>query len=306
MPKSDPATLKAAFEQALAACIQTRYSGDTNVDQAVRYALAGGGKRVRPVLCLLTAEALGAASAAAMPAALALEFVHTYSLVHDDLPCMDDDDLRRGRPTVHKAHGEATALLAGDALLTDAFALLTDEEGRFGLPTALLPVSSPALSPAARVHLVRELAEAAGGAGMVLGQGLDLYWTARAGASRSDLDNVHSRKTGYLLGAATAMGGAAAGAEAAVLARLRSFGRLLGLAFQVLDDLLDEASSMGKSPGKDRAAGKLTYLTLMSREEAQAAADRYTVEAAKQLTDVAGLDPAPLHAFAQALLQRTH
>jgi len=298
MPKSDPAKLKAAFEQALTTCIKTRYSGNAHVDQAVRYALAGGGKRVRPVLCLLTAEALGVASDIAMPAALALEFVHTYSLVHDDLPCMDNDDLRRGRPTVHKAHGEANALLAGDALLTDAFALLADEEGGFGFPAAL--------PPAARVRLVRELAEAAGGAGMVLGQGLDLYWTARTGADRPDLDGVHLRKTGYLLGAAAAMGGAAAGAGAAALVRLRTFGRLLGLAFQVLDDLLDEASGIGKSPGKDRATGKLTYLTLMSREEAQTAADRYTEDAIKQLVDVAGLDPDPLYAFAHKLLQRTH
>jgi geranylgeranyl diphosphate synthase type II len=274
------------FDDALAARLKTRYTGTNAVDDAVRYVLEAGGKRVRPMLCLLAAEAVGGDPRQALGAALAVEFVHTYSLVHDDLPCMDDDDLRRGKPTAHKVFGEANALLCGDALLTDAFGILAEEK-----------------NPALGLALVRELAAAAGGAGMVLGQSLDLHWTARDGATKAALDEIHLKKTGHLLGAAAAMGALAGGATDAVAARFRSFGRLTGLAFQVLDDLLDDAEGTGKSSGKDQAAGKLTYLTLMSRDEAQRAADRYTADAIQELT-TEGVKPDALITFARALLSR--
>lgn len=283
------------FERALVGFLGTRYPGDDIVSQTVRYAMAGGGKRVRPLLCLMVADAIAGDHKAALPAAIAIEFVHSYSLVHDDLPCMDDDDIRRGRPTAHKVFGESQALLGGDALLTDAFTIVSE-----GRPD---PASQVLLPPETRLGQVRELAEAAGGSGMVLGQSLDLYWTARSGASRADLDEVHLRKTGFLLGAAAAMGALAGGAPAATVTKFRDFGRLLGLAFQVLDDLLDDSTTTGKSAGKDKAKGKLTYLALMSPDEARGAADLYTAQALAAL-DGTGARLHLLMPFAQNLLKR--
>jgi geranylgeranyl pyrophosphate synthase len=282
------AALRARFDEAFAAEVARRYAGDGALETACRYALEGGGKRVRPLVCLLAAQAFGGSVEGALPAAIALEMAHTYSLVHDDLPCMDDDDLRRGRPTVHKVFGEATALLVGDALLTDAFAVVAD---------------APGLDAARRVALVRELASAAGGRGMVRGQALDLHWTARAGATAVDLDEVHALKTGRLLGAAAAMGAVSAGAEASASAAFRRFGALVGLAFQIRDDLLDERGGTGKSPGKDREQGKLTYLAVMSAPEAARAAARVTDEARGAIAGV-GADTEPLVAFATELLER--
>ncbi len=274
------------FDDALVQCLATRYRSASAVDDAIRYVMEAGGKRVRPMLCLLSAEAVGGDPRRALASALAVEFIHTYSLVHDDLPCMDNDDLRRGKPTAHKVFGDANALLAGDALLTDAFARICDDG-----------------DPATVVLLVKELALAAGGAGMVLGQSLDLHWTGRPGADKSQLDEIHSKKTGYLLGAAAAMGALAGGASGDIAARFREFGRLTGLAFQVLDDLLDDAAGTGKSSGKDQATGKLTYLALMTREEAKSAADRYTADAIRQIT-APGLNSEALVSYARALLTR--
>ncbi len=274
------------FDDHLARNLKSRYAGTSAVDDAVRYVMEAGGKRVRPMLCLLSAEAVGGDPAKALDAALAVELVHTYSLVHDDLPCMDNDDLRRGKPTAHKVFGDANALLAGDALLTDAFAVLSADA-----------------DPVRGLALVRELSLAAGGGGMVLGQSLDLHWTARHGAGQAQLDEIHLKKTGYLLGASTAMGAVAGGASPDLAARFREFGRLTGLAFQILDDLLDDSSGTGKSTGKDQAAGKLTYLSLMSREEARRAADRHTAAAVKEIS-VSGVKADALVGYAQALLTR--
>jgi geranylgeranyl pyrophosphate synthase len=275
------------FERALAAHVDERYPEADLVGAVARYVLTAGGKRVRPVLAMLAAEAAGAPAEAALPAALALEMVHTYSLVHDDLPCMDDDDLRRGRPTAHKVYGEAPALLAGDALLTDAFTVLAGAPASDGI----------------RIGLVRELASAAGGAGMVLGQALDLHWTARSGATQKDLDAIHLRKTGYLLGAAAAMGALAGGAGPDAVDAFRSFGRLIGLAFQVQDDLLDDTAATGKSQGKDQRAGKLTYLARMSRADAARAAQAFTDEARAALAGRSLMTP-ELERFVTALLDR--
>lgn len=284
-----------AFERALSTCLEARYPAEDIVGQSVRYVMNAGGKRVRPTLCLMAAEAMAGDLRHALPGALALEFVHTYSLVHDDLPCMDNDDIRRGKPTAHKVYGDANALLAGDALLTDAFAIVTDERLDFG--------ASRRLEPEARMGLVRELAEASGGAGMVLGQSLDLYWTARPGFSRADLDEIHLRKTGFLLGAAVAMGAIAGGASPEAVRHFREFGRLIGLAFQILDDVLDDSATTGKTQGKDAAMGKLTYLSIMSRDEARAAADAYTSEALNLLGRTGGR-VATLETFAVGLLNR--
>lgn len=274
------------FDEHLVRSLKARYAGTNAVDDAVRYVMEGGGKRVRPMLCLLSAEAVGGAPERALDAAFAVELVHTYSLVHDDLPCMDNDDLRRGKPTAHKVFGDANALLAGDALLTDAFSVLAADP-----------------DPTKGLALVRELALAAGGSGMVLGQSLDLHWTARQGASQTVLDEIHLKKTGYLLGAATAMGALAGGASPELASRFRQFGRRTGLAFQILDDLLDDSAGTGKSSGKDQASGKLTYLSLMTREDARRAADRHTAAALREIA-VPGVKSDALVAYAEALLTR--
>ena len=285
--------LKRLFEGHLAVQVARRYGG---VEAEVqRYVLNNGGKHVRPLLCLLTAEAVGGDVTPALGAATALELVHTYSLVHDDLPCMDDDDTRRGKATAHKAFSEAQALLAGDALLTDAFALLAGSGS---------DAEEQLLASSRRLAMIRELARAAGSQGMVLGQYLDLHWTSRKGAGLAELNRIHRHKTGDLLGASAAMGAIAGGAPADIVDHCRRFGQLLGIAFQVLDDVLDESAATGKSPGKDRQAGKLTYLALMSPEEARAEAAAYTRQA---IESVQGLKSSlTLIDFILSLLGRTH
>jgi geranylgeranyl diphosphate synthase type II len=200
---------------------------------AMRYSVLGGGKRLRPLLCLLAAEACGADPALAMPAACALEMVHTYSLIHDDLPAMDDDDLRRGRPTCHKAFDEATAVLAGDALLTLAFEVIA---------THVRPAE-------AAIGCVRALAEASGPIGMVGGQMADLQAEGRPDGTLDALEAIHRRKTGALLRASLRMGAIVAGADEASLQALDVYGHAVGLAFQIIDDLLDvegDEAKLGK------------------------------------------------------------
>lgn len=265
------------------------YPESTRLHAACRYALAGQGKRIRPLLAMAAAEAVGSDWQKALPASMALEFVHTYSLVHDDLPCMDDDDMRRGRATTHKVFDEATALLVGDALLTDSFQVLLESKH--------LP--APAL-----VELVKTLSEAAGGRGMVYGQDLDMHWTGRHGFMAQDLDAIHLNKTGALIAAACAMGGLAAGASNDTASHLKTFGLKLGLAFQIIDDLLDNSATTGKSRGKDAESGKLTYLSLMSEDEAKTRAERLTEEALQELLPF-GDQGAALRLLALKLLQRT-
>ncbi|HEY2525915.1 MAG TPA: farnesyl diphosphate synthase [Candidatus Binataceae bacterium] len=226
--------------------------------EAMRYSLLAGGKRLRPVLALAACEAVGGRLEAAMGFACAIEMIHTYSLIHDDLPCMDDDELRRGRPTNHKIYGEAVATLAGDALLTDAFMVLA----RSG-------TASDAAPPAALLATVAELAEAAGSAGMVAGQVIDLLGEGR-NLTVQELEYLHRRKTGALFVAAVRGGARLGGAGEAELASLEDYARALGLAFQVIDDILDvEASTaqMGKRTGKDVAHGKNTYPRLIGLDK---------------------------------------
>jgi geranylgeranyl diphosphate synthase type II len=227
--------------------------------EAMRYAVFSGGKRVRPVLALAACEAAGAPSAKAVPFACALEMIHTYSLVHDDLPAMDDDDLRRGRPTVHVVFGEALAVLAGDALLTEAFRVAAAATRRTGLdaPRALA--------------IVEVIAAAAGAAGMVGGQTLDLEAAGRP-ADLPLVEAIHRRKTAALIGAAVETGALAGGAADAILEALRSYGRALGLAFQIADDVLDATAPTavtGKRVGGDIARGKATYPAVLGVEGAR-------------------------------------
>ena len=228
--------------------------------EACRYSLMAGGKRLRPALVRLFCASLGGSDEDASRPAAAVEMIHTYSLVHDDLPCMDDDDLRRGRPTCHKVYGEAMAVLVGDALLTEAFALLGQ-------------------APGASALLVAVLASASGGAGMVGGQVLDMSLSGAA-ASIQDVRAVHAAKTAALLGAACELGAVAAGAAEDARAGARAYGVSLGLAFQAVDDCLDAtgtAATLGKTPGKDEELDRATSVAALgldgARAEAQARAE---------------------------------
>ncbi len=258
--------------------------------EAMRYSVQAGGKRLRPVLALLAAKACGASEADAMASACALEMVHTYSLIHDDLPAMDDDDLRRGRPTCHKAFDEATAILAGDALLTLAFEIVAKD-------------THPA--PAA-VRCIQILAEASGPMGMVGGQMADLEAEGRTDGTVERLEAIHRRKTGALLMAPLCMGAAVAQASVEVTQGLERYGRSIGLAFQIIDDLLDvqgDEAKLGKRAQKDSDLGKWTYPGLLgiqaSRDKAQALAD----DAVKALAPL-GEKAAVLRDLAWTLLER--
>ncbi len=238
----------AEVEEALGRWLPAPPDGAPRLAEAMRYSLAAGGKRLRPALALATSRCLGGADERVLPFACALELVHTYSLIHDDLPAMDDDDLRRGRPTSHKVFGEALAILAGDALHSAAFQILLTHTPDAGLAR----------------DLGRELAEAAGHAGMVGGQVEDLTLDRRT-ADLERLERMHRAKTGALLLAAVRGGALAAHAPEPIRTALEAYGRSLGLAFQIADDLLDETGTpeqLGKTPGKDRAHEKLTYVSL--------------------------------------------
>ena len=262
---------------------------------AMRYSVLGGGKRLRPVLCLMATEACGGDSGAAMGAACALELVHTYSLIHDDLPAMDNDDLRRGRATCHKAFDEATAILAGDALLTLAFELIAHE---------VEPVS-------AALRCVRILAEGAGPAGMVGGQMADLQAEQRALDERRDgslceLEAIHRRKTGALLRAPLQMGAVIAHAPQAHQEALDHYGRAVGLAFQIVDDLLDvqgDETKLGKRVGKDSGLGKWTYPRFLGIDGSRRRAQQLADEAVAALAPL-GSRGHRLRELALALLER--
>lgn len=227
--------------------------GPARIHEAMRYSAQAGGKRLRPVLVLAAAEQLrGAATERAdpLPAAVAVECIHTYSLIHDDLPCMDNDDLRRGRPTAHRAFDEATALLAGDALLTHAFALLG---------------SHYAGEPALATALVRELSEAAGSRRLIGGQMADLLAEKKTDATAAELEFIHLNKTAAMIEVALVMGGLVGGADERAIEALRQTGRHLGLAFQIVDDVLDataDSATLGKTAGKDARADKTTFVKL--------------------------------------------
>jgi geranylgeranyl diphosphate synthase type II len=239
---------------------------------AMRYAVFGGGKRVRPVLVRAACQAIGGDAEHVVEAACAIELVHTYSLIHDDLPALDDDTLRRGRPTVHVAYDEALAILAGDALLTEAFAVL----GAF---------PSGEAHAARRAEACRLVADAIGSRGMVGGQVEDLEATGEP-PDAGRLDRIHRAKTGALIGAAVELGALLAGADGPRRRAFATFGQRLGLLFQVADDILDvtgSAASLGKSPGKDAVAGKLTYPAVFgldaANREREALAEALTLEA---------------------------
>lgn len=253
MSNDDLKRYRARVEEVLARVLPPPRTRPTDLHEAMRYATLGGGKRLRACLVYATGEALGAPAEALDPPAAAVELIHAYSLVHDDLPCMDDDDMRRGQPSCHKAFGEATALLAGDALQTQAFAVLA---------------AAQPLSAHARIRMVEELALASGSLGMAGGQALDLK--AGPEATVEILEERHSRKTGALIHAAVRLGALAASPE--IPSALDDYGRALGLAFQIADDLLDVegvALVVGKTVGADAAAGKATFASVLGVAQAR-------------------------------------
>ncbi|MDP2021103.1 MAG: polyprenyl synthetase family protein [Hydrogenophaga sp.] len=253
---------------------------------AMRYAVLDGGKRLRPLLVLAACEAVQGHAGTALRAACAVELIHAYSLVHDDMPCMDNDVLRRGKPTVHVQYGEAQALLAGDALQALAFELLVPDDGS----------TDAALS----ATLCRQLAQAAGAAGMAGGQAIDLASVGSA-LDRPALEAMHRCKTGALLQASVMMGAATGQPGGNALACLRRYGDRLGLAFQVVDDILDvttDSATLGKTAGKDAACDKPTFVSLMGLEPAQACADRLLDEAHEDLRDSGLAHTETLHALA--------
>jgi len=279
-------------EQALAREVPA--DAPAGLGAAMRYAVLDGGKRLRPLLALAACEAVGGRRAAALRAAVAVELIHAYSLVHDDMPCMDNDVLRRGKPTVHVRYGQAQAMLAGDAMQALAFEVLT-------------PADEAELPLALQARLCALLARAAGHAGMAGGQAIDLAHTG----SRIDPDtlrDMHRRKTGALLQASVLMGAACALPPAPAWQALADYGAAVGLAFQVVDDILDvtqPSATLGKTAGKDQHAAKPTYVSVLGLAAARAQADALHAQALDALAR-SGLPAARLRALAERVVDRVH
>jgi len=259
----------------------------TRLRQAIRYSLLAGGKRIRPILALAAGEVGGASPRVVIPFACALEMIHSYSLVHDDLPAMDDDDMRRGRPTSHKVFGEGLAILVGDALLTEAFHLMANARG--------VPAEQ-------RVRIIAEIAAAAGEGGMVGGQALDLAAAGRA-TTLARVREIHRWKTGALLRVAVRAGELTANANGTVLRRLTAYGEHLGLAFQIADDILDASGGPEADGRTDSALGKATYPGVLGLDGARQAARRERDDAIAALRPL-GPDAEPLRAIADYVVAR--
>lgn len=287
MRTEDFAPLIGRIEETVFACLPACGGETAEVPAMLRYSLEGGGKRVRPLLTLLFCEAAGGKAENALHFAAAVEYIHTYSLIHDDLPCMDNDDFRRGKPSSHKQFGEANALLAGDALLTHAFYLAAEA------------AATGEVSAAQATEAVRELSRLAGAAGMVGGQYIDLRYEEKA-ASGEVLFEMDRLKTGALIEAAAVLGCIAAGAGEEKIAAARQFAVNLGLAFQIKDDLLE----YNDENNSDVENGKSTYVSVFGFEKAAALAREFTEKAVRAL-DAFGERGAGLVGFAEALLQRT-
>jgi len=273
---------RSEIEAALLAALPAAPICPSGVADAMRYSVTAGGKRLRPILCLASAEAVGGDARLAMPAACALEFIHTYSLIHDDLPAMDNDTLRRGRPTLHVVAGEGMAILAGDGLLTEAFALMARE-----------PKSVDPDVLARKVRIIGIIATGAGAGGMVGGQAIDLACVTPDPQGRTtpplDADGLavmHAKKTGALIRAAAVSGAVLGGGTDAQVTAIDAAAAEFGLAFQIVDDILDvegDAAKLGKSTGKDAAAGKPTYPAFFGLATSRAMADACIERAADTL-----------------------
>lgn len=279
-----------AVDRALGRWLPRESVRPETIHRAMRYSIFAGGKRMRPVLCLAAAEACGGSLAGALPSACAVECVHTYSLIHDDLPCMDDDDFRRGRPTSHKVFGEGIAVLAGDALMTAAFEILGRTEGTCRYTQGMF---------------FSELSRAAGSRNLVGGQVADLE-AERRKSTLAELRFIHRGKTAAMIVASLRLGAMSANAQPRDLDALTTFGENLGLAFQVVDDILDvtqTSEQLGKSAGKDVAAGKTTYPSLLGLDKSRSEAARLTRRAHAAL-DSLGPRGGTLRGIADHLLGR--
>ncbi|MDP4096733.1 polyprenyl synthetase family protein [Paenibacillus sp. P96] len=286
----------AEVSKELSCIIPEHWDVPESLKVSMHYSLMAGGKRLRPLLVIAAAEAFGGSRAAAMPIACAVEIVHTYSLIHDDLPAMDDDDYRRGKLTNHKVYGEATAILAGDALLTHAFYCITQAGRKHGVPAEQL------------LSIVEELAEMAGARGMVGGQVADML--GEQGITQlQELEFIHLHKTGDLIIFSLLAGGRVGGASAEQLEGLRRFGRDLGLAFQIQDDILDlvgDEAKLGKATQSDVQQHKVTYPYFIGLDASQQEVERLTHSAKQALAEAAIPDPGRLIEIADYLMKRDH
>jgi geranylgeranyl diphosphate synthase type II len=284
------ATRTEAVNRALNNFLPSEKTKPATIHQAMRYSLFAGGKRMRPALCLAAAQACGGREADAVPLACAVECVHTYSLIHDDLPAMDNDDFRRGKPTNHKVFGDGIAVLAGDALLTQAFEIAAQARGWRRYPHRII---------------ILELAKASGSLQLVAGQVADLEGEGKK-ISASELRYIHERKTSALLCCSVRLGGMSANCTSAQLKALTDFGYHVGLAFQVIDDILDvtqTSEQLGKTAGKDTAAQKATYPAIVGLEKSRKIAEQLTTRAFAALKSFKGRAVA-LEALAEFLLKR--
>jgi geranylgeranyl diphosphate synthase type II len=291
----------AEVEAALASILPPSPASPAVVAEAMRYSLLAGGKRLRPILCLASADTVGGDRSLAMPAACAIELIHTYSLIHDDLPAMDDDELRRGQPTSHVLYGDGMAILAGDGLQAAAFELLARE-----------PHGYHPMLITRKLKVIARIAEAAGAAGMVGGQAIDLAAVkpgprhTPSSIDAAGLQAMHARKTGALIRASVAAGAIMGGADDRVLAALDTYATEIGLAFQIVDDILDEegsAGSLGKTAGKDKAAGKPTYPAFFGLERSKELAAACQANANRAL-ELAGLLDSRLAAISNWIVER--
>lgn len=283
----------ALVERALEEVLPRTTDLSAGVVEAMRYSLFVGGKRLRPVLCMAGAEAVGALAEQALPAAVALEMIHTSSLIHDDLPGMDDDDLRRGRPSNHKVFGVGMGILAGDGLLIEGLAHLAAVAAGGGLP------------PAQALAALHVLARATGWRGMVGGQAVDIVSEGRM-VGEDVVGYIHAHKTAALIAASVVAGGILGGGTEAQVSSLDRFGQRMGVAFQIVDDILDiegNTADLGKPSGSDQARGKATYPKAVGLEEAKLKADRLKEEALVALEPF-GAKADPLRALAQYLIVR--
>ena len=296
--KEQLAVRAALVEDFLVLCMRDRGIPDRLL-RSMEYSLLAGGKRLRPVLVLSWAGLLGDAATTdkVMPFAASLECIHTYSLIHDDLPAMDDDDLRRGKPSNHKQFDEATAILAGDGLLTEAFGLMSAASIVNGLPADRV------------LRAIYVLATAAGAGGMVGGQAVDMELTGRTDVPLAELREMHAMKTGALITASCECGAILAGAKDADIDNAREFGRNIGVAFQIVDDVLDVVSdteTLGKPAGSDEAMGKTTYPALMGLDKSKSLASDYIETALTHLSGYYGAEQEFLWQLARYIVDRVY
>ena len=286
-------TRQKLIDRALDSYLPKASTKPATLHRAMRYSLFAGGKRLRPILCLAAAEACRGEIENALPLACALECIHTYSLVHDDLPSMDNDDFRRGRPTCHKVFGDGIAILAGDALLTIAFEIVSKAK-----PTPRYNIAM----------LVGEVAVAAGSQKLIAGQVADLEAEGQK-VKRDQLEFIHANKTAAILQSSVRLGAMSANADPKKLDAVTRFGERLGLAFQIIDDILDVTQTseiLGKSAGKDVTAKKATYPAVIGLEKSRAEARRLTRQAHEALSSFSGSEAEPLHVLANYLLEREY